>query len=95
MLIFKDYSRKMRMVFMVYVPWSLYSNPDCWLNFLLALPCSPVHRVAIIVTTLPITVAARPNGTSGQDDIPTRSQECLCVRSENRHDADRDVRLAS
>jgi hypothetical protein len=35
-------------------------------------------------------VYTRPNFTSGQDDVPTRTEECLCVRSKNRHEADRD-----
>jgi hypothetical protein len=39
-------------------------------------------------------VYRRPNYISGQDDVPTRTEECLCVRSKNRHEADRDERLA-
>jgi hypothetical protein len=34
-------------------------------------------------------VYTRPNYASGQDDVPTRTEECLCVRSENRQEADR------
>jgi hypothetical protein len=40
-------------------------------------------------------VFTRPNYTSGQDDVPTRTEERLCVRSKTRHEADRDERLAS
>jgi hypothetical protein len=32
---------------------------------------------------------------SGQDDVPTRTEECLRVRSKNRNKADRDERFAS
>jgi hypothetical protein len=37
----------------------------------------------------------RHNYTSGQDEVPARTEECLCVRSKNRHDSDRSERLAS
>jgi hypothetical protein len=39
---------------------------------------------------VPTTVALRPNYTSGRDDVPARTEEYLCVRSKNRHEADRD-----
>jgi hypothetical protein len=40
-------------------------------------------------------VYTRPKYTCGQDDVPTTTEECLCVRSKNRHEADRDERLAN
>jgi hypothetical protein len=43
----------------------------------------------------PITVDARPDYRSGQDEVPTRTEKYLFVRSKNRHEEDRDERLAS
>jgi hypothetical protein len=40
-------------------------------------------------------VYTRPNYTSGQADVPTRTEECICVRSKNRHEVDPYERLAS
>jgi hypothetical protein len=37
----------------------------------------------------------RPNYASGQDDVLPRTVESLCVRSKNRHEEQRDERLAS
>jgi hypothetical protein len=39
-------------------------------------------------------VYTRPNYTSGQDDVRTRTEECLCVRSDNRHKAARELIVA-
>jgi hypothetical protein len=54
----------------------------------------PVFEGAMTVHSLGL-VYTGPNYTSGQDDVTARTEGCLCVRSKNRNEADRDERLAS
>jgi hypothetical protein len=42
----------------------------------------------------PSLVYTRPNYTRGEDDVPTRTEECLCVRSKTRQGVDRELIVA-